>query len=317
MELSLQNIEVGYAGKPSLFSFNGELKLPSHKLTVIMGENGTGKSTLIKSIAGVLNLKSGKVLFSGEPIESISLKKQAETRAVMFTGRIKMPDVLVVDFLESANFSKVQLFEKTDKQVLLKALEFVEAEKFINTKIDDLSDGQYQRVALARALVQDTPILILDEPTAFLDYEAMRFLFEKLMELVNVHKKTVLISTHNVGFALNAAHEIWLIKNGGLAVGSPEDLETKAYFSNFRDTNLYPKNLIKKKTNFKLSDNSSELDCFLERGLMRLGYSINNESQNLLKVTQSEHGLSIKDEDRQQNFNSFKSFFEYLENNYD
>ncbi|MGY6560525.1 MAG: ABC transporter ATP-binding protein [Luteibaculaceae bacterium] len=316
MELKISALSVGYEENPILFEVKHSLTLPKGKITALMGSNGSGKSTLIKILAGVLNPLSGSVLVNNAPVSSYSLPALAQLRAVMFTGRTRMPQTTVSDFVEVALFSNNKLSSGQKKDLVLEHLTFTESIQFAQLPIDSLSDGQYQRVALARALVQQTPILILDEPTAFLDFEAMRFLFEKLMEISKKQHKTILISTHHIPFALNAANEIWLIKNKELISGSPEDMEVNGHFSAFTQFNLNPQLAVAKQTVFSLEEHHSAVSCYLERGIRRLGFTVEPNASNQITVLK-EGGFALnKGGQEVERFKNFSDLYNHIDQHY-
>jgi len=306
MKLSAKNISVGYHGKKKLFICPENLVLEKGKLTALIGANGAGKSSLIKVLAGVLKPLSGNVFLNEQQISSLGLIEQAKYRAVLFTGRENLPNISVFDFLKIARYAHGKSENQQLESLFFEKLKLVNALDFADKKINELSDGQYQKIALARVLVQETPIIILDEPTAFLDFGTMRFLFEKLMELCVLEGKTILISTHNIEFALNAADNIWLIENNNLITGSPEDLELNGFFKSFRETKL-KKQLRKINANNFCIKGNSEATCLLERGLIRQGFSITENAENTLEIKENKIVLN-----NEKTFETYQTFYKYL-----
>lgn len=163
-------------------------------LTAIVGRNGCGKSTLLRTLAGLLVPLKGGVVLMGSPMGSLKAKDRARQLALVLTDRISVGGLSVMEVVSLGRHPHPT--SHNDEELSLQALEDLGIAHLAHTATDTLSDGERQKVAIARALNQDSPVLLLDEPTAFLDFEAR----VELMQLLQKVSKTkrVVFSTHDL-----------------------------------------------------------------------------------------------------------------------
>ena len=203
--MRIENLSIGY--KQALvehlsFGF-------SEGLTCLVGPNGSGKSTLLKTIAGLIKPLSGSIFILGKDYSNISAKNLAKLIAYVPSGFPAETNVKVFDFVALGRIPHTNAFgklEQKDIDITNFAMEQAELAEFAKRRVSSLSDGEKQRVALARALAQDTKILLMDEPTAFLDYPHRIKLFEFLTEKQKT--KICLISSHELDLAKRFANNI-------------------------------------------------------------------------------------------------------------
>ncbi len=213
--LSLTNLEVGYNSKSLLSAVN--LNANKGELIALMGLNGTGKTTLFKTILKETPSLSGKVLFGDKELEINQLQSQI---SVVYTERISIYGFSVTDMIAMGRMPHTNRFGKLtakDKEVIHTSIKSLKLEDIAETQIDNLSDGQFQKVMIARALAQETTILLLDEPTAFLDIKNKKMIHELLVDLSQNHNKTILVSTHDLSFCQSHCDKVWLAKEGKLS----------------------------------------------------------------------------------------------------
>jgi len=211
--LHTDNLLIGYKKEQPLYE-TGKLVLKQNTLTVIAGRNGCGKSTLLHTLAGLHKPLSGKVYYHGSAIDQIPVKKRSRLFSMVLTGRIRNQYLRVQDLLLLTIQANEGFFASRQKNAIQKSKEtalLCKIENLLTKSINHLSDGEYQRVMIARALVQDTPLLLLDEPVAHLDPVAQRKTFDLLSELVKNGNKTILAATHAFNLAHHYADEFWLI----------------------------------------------------------------------------------------------------------
>lgn len=228
--LSTENLTVGYQvsgkGIPILEDINVSL-LPG-QLVCFMGPNGVGKSTLIRSITGIQKAISGKVIIDGKPLSSISNEDLAKLMSVVLTDKINAANLSVYELVALGRYPYMGWnvsFSKNDIEKIEKAVETTNITHLTNKKVFELSDGQLQKVMIARALSQDTPIVILDEPTAHLDLNNRVEVINLLSELAKNSNKAILMATHELDLALQSADRLWLAgPNEPIIDGFPEDL---------------------------------------------------------------------------------------------
>lgn len=227
--LKTVNLIVGYKDKEVLQGLN--LTLKQGELTCLLGPNGAGKSTLIRALTGIQKPLSGEVRLQDRLIQDYSQKAIAHQLSLVLTDRIGTGNLTVYALVSLGRFpytSWMGSLNERDKKLIHWALEVTGTLSFANRHIGELSDGEKQKVMIARALVQDTGIVILDEPTAHLDSPNRIEIFHLLRELTAETGKTILISTHEIDMAIEHSDKMWLITpEKTISTGLPEDLILK------------------------------------------------------------------------------------------
>lgn len=220
--LSTQSLRVGH-GTQSLVE-GIDLELRAGELVALIGVNGGGKSTLLNTLAGLHPSVSGEVWIGGVPIRAMAAVERARHLALVLTGRpaVGLLDVRSVVALGrqpwTGHFGRLAAIdlEKVDA-----AMDAADVSALAARALQDLSDGEAQRVMIARALAQDTPLILLDEPMAFLDLVHRIRLLRLLKEQVRSASKGVLLSTHDLHLALDHCDRVLLIHGKALWSGSP------------------------------------------------------------------------------------------------
>ncbi len=220
MELKLNNVTIGYKGGEALCS-DINVSAKSGEAIALIGSNGAGKSTLLRSIASLVKLRSGLVTLDGEEIGKMAVEKRAQMISMVTTENIGIAyttakQIIALGRVPYSGWAGKLSVE--DQNIVEQAMERTNTTAFANRTIDTLSDGQRQRVMLARALAQTTPLLLLDEPTAFLDPENREMIIRLLWELASEMNKIVIYSTHEVELAKRATTRCWEMKNRALSV---------------------------------------------------------------------------------------------------
>ena len=199
--LTFSHLDIGYATRRVATDLSGTL--PQGSFTALVGRNGSGKSTLLRTLAGLQKPLAGEIELNGKALASYSSKDLARQRAIVLTHVEEVAALTVEQMVETGRTPYTNLTGKlseNDREVVRKALETTKLEDLRSTPVTELSDGQRQRVFIATALAQDTPILFLDEPSAYLDYESREALFTLLKRLAEEEKKCILCSTHDLDF---------------------------------------------------------------------------------------------------------------------
>jgi iron complex transport system ATP-binding protein len=212
--IEFASLSIGY--KKSLAE-NLSLEIPEG-VTCLIGPNGSGKSTLLKTIAGLIKPLAGSVSIFGKNCSAINKKDLAKLVAFVPSRFPWEANISVFDFVALGRIphtNSLGKLEKLDLERINFAMEQAEVADFAKRRVNNLSDGEKQRVSLARMLAQDTKILLLDEPTAFLDYPHRIKLFEFLKNLCT--DKTCLVSTHELDLAKKYAKNILQINGKGNA----------------------------------------------------------------------------------------------------
>lgn len=211
---------------------NLDLALIPGKLTCFMGPNGIGKSTLIRTLAGLQKPLSGEIRYDGINIgRAVDLPQHL---AVVLTDRISAINMTAFEVVAFGRYPylgwDVKLSEK-DQEIITQTLTEFRIDHLRNKKIHELSDGQMQMVMIARAVIQNTPSILLDEPTAHLDLNNRLEIMNLLRKLAHHSDKAILVSTHELDLALQTADIIWLAGHDkGITTGIPEDLVLNGAF---------------------------------------------------------------------------------------
>lgn len=219
-----ENLSVGYAAGTPLVLFEGlNLQLSAGELVCFMGPNGIGKSTLMRTLAGLHQPIDGKVV--GVDVKSVAL---------VLTERVATTNMTVHELVGFGRYPYLNWSAKlstVDEQKVDEALAMVHLDYLSAKKINELSDGQMQMVMIARALAQETPYLLLDEPTAHLDLNNRVEIMKLLRTLARTAGKSILVATHELDLALQMADVIWLAtRNKEVITGMPEDLVLSGAF---------------------------------------------------------------------------------------
>ncbi|MCH5335126.1 MAG: ABC transporter ATP-binding protein [Alistipes sp.] len=212
------------------------------RIVALVGRNGTGKSTLLRAVAGLETsaLRGGRILLAGEDVAGMDAATRARAVSVVTTERCRtaaLPAEDVVALGRAPYTGRTGRLTEHDRRIVARSLEMVGMEAFARKGMDSLSDGEAQRVMIARALAQSTPVILLDEPTAFLDLPGRYELCMLLRSLAHESGKCVLFSTHEPDIALRVCDGILLIDPPRLlSAGSGSDAREELIDCLFRDS---------------------------------------------------------------------------------
>lgn len=212
MSISLRHITLAYGRRTLLEEVSAEFAPQS--LTALIGRNGTGKSTLLRAVAGLNPAAKGDVCLCGRLLAELAPQQRAATVSFVTTERVRIANLACEDVvaLGRAPYTNwIGRLREEDRQIVHRALEQVGMGAFARKTMDRMSDGECQRVMIARALAQDTPVILLDEPTAFLDLPNRYELAILLRRLAHEERKCILFSTHDLDIALSLCDAVALI----------------------------------------------------------------------------------------------------------
>ena len=259
------------------------------ELVGLAGKNGSGKSTLIKSILGLLPVLKGKIEINSENIQHWDVQKRAREIAVVFSRLSQAPGIPVFDMVALGRLPYKSGFSKlnsTEISLIENALEMVGIPQLRNRLANELSDGQLQMAMIARALVQDTQIVIMDEPTSHLDIENQFRIFELIYNLSKDTGKTFIVASHQIELLLQNASQIWWMDNGEFHAGFPEQiayeqrifekLSQEQIKFNYQTGSFKFQHLKNKSVN--LISDGSDLAYWVKHALERNGFEISNNS---------------------------------------
>jgi iron complex transport system ATP-binding protein len=237
--IETSGLSVGYGqGKKVVpLHANINVKLMEGEFACLLGPNGAGKSTLLKTFAGFLPQIAGELLIKGKNPKLISNVQRASLISVVLTERLLVPNMTVYDLVALGRSPFTGFFgrlKSKDRIAVIRAIQDVGLKGFEERNIIQISDGERQKACIAKALVQETPLILLDEPTAFLDLPSRVEIMHLLKDLAHYHGKGILLSTHDLDLALQTADKVWLLASGlPMETGVPEDLVLTNEFRKF------------------------------------------------------------------------------------
>jgi iron complex transport system ATP-binding protein len=297
--LSFDSLKIGYvSGK------NKNILLPplnsraySGELIAVIGRNGIGKSTLLRTIAGLQQPLGGEIFYYGENIKSYSRLELAQKVGYISTEIVKVSNMSVYDLVALGRFPHTNWIGKIDRkdhEAIMDAIEKTSMTLFYRKYVTELSDGERQKAMIARVLAQDAGIMIMDEPTAFLDIAARHEILQLLHTLSDKSRKTIIFSTHDLQMAINRSDKIWLILDNELVEGAPEDLIMAGAFEHLFDNSAISFNpgdgtfsFPNKEKGTMYLEGEGYLRLWTEKAIIRAGFSIAKEKHVPYIVTPS------------------------------
>ena len=223
--IELHDVTLGYGDR--VLMADASVGFGWGELTALIGRNGTGKSTLLRTIAALSRPRSGTITVEGKDLFSLSMKEVAERISFVSTDDVRVQNLRVRDVvaLGRAPYTNwVGRLTAEDKAKVEESLRLVGMAAFADSSVESLSDGERQRVMIARALAQDTPIILLDEPTAFLDLPNKYEICLLLRRLTHQEGKCILFSTHDLSIAIELCDTIAMIEGGEFRYGTAQML---------------------------------------------------------------------------------------------
>ncbi|MBI9036336.1 MAG: ABC transporter ATP-binding protein [Bacteroidales bacterium] len=237
--LYIDNLAIGYkSGKDSRILHKDLcFGIQQGEMNCLLGPNGAGKSTLLRTISGFQPAFNGDIKLKGKSTHDISAAELSQSIAVVLTDRIDAGNLRVYDIASMGRHPYTSFWgslTSKDLRMVGQALEMTGMISMKNRMFSSLSDGEKQKVMIAKALAQDTPIMILDEPTAFLDFPSKIEIMRLLKKLSTDTSKSILMSTHDVELAIQSADRIFLLaQEKPFVAGIPEDLVINDHIHNF------------------------------------------------------------------------------------
>ena len=296
--LETKNLSIGYKTKSTerVISKNLDLTLEPGQLVCLLGSNGSGKSTLMRTIAGLQPALEGVVCIGQQPLANLKSAELAQKLSLVLTERIEAGNLTALEVItlgRTPYTGWLGALGNTDHAKIDDAVSLTHVEDLVNRKIHQLSDGERQKVMLARALAQDTELILLDEPTAHLDLPNRVEMMRLLHTLARQTGKAILLSTHELDLALQAADQLWLMhQDGALVTGVPEDLVLNGAFESafaksgfFFDKNSGTFNIYQDICAHSVSISGDPMLAFwTKRALQREGYGVTSHDQATYKV---------------------------------
>ena len=230
--LAFHALTTGYChgSRQSIVGRGLEGSLPRGTLTVLLGTNGAGKSTLLRTLAGLQPPLAGDIFWEGNSLASLTPEERAKRLSIVLTvrpetGNLTVREVVALGRLPHRQGLWGSRNAAADAEAVESAMRLTTTSAWSERPVSRLSDGERQRVFIAKALAQETPLILLDEPTAFLDYPSRVQFFNLLKRLTNEMGKTVLLSSHDVELAAAHADRILLLSKESLCLAPTEPKE--------------------------------------------------------------------------------------------
>ena len=237
--INTKSLSAGYRKRKSVTTVlrNVDLELHEGELVSLLGANGAGKSTLIRTICGLQPALAGRVMVGDKDVERLTPRQLSKTIALVTTERTFAGGLTVSELVGLGRHPHTGFLgrlDEHDRQIVATAIEKVGISHKSESYVAELSDGERQKVMIAKALAQETPVIFLDEPTAFLDFPSKIEMMQLLWRLSRQTHKTIFLSTHDLDLALQIADRVWLMdREQGITVGTPEDLTLDGRLARF------------------------------------------------------------------------------------
>ena len=305
MFLQIKNTTIGYQ-KPLISEVNASLDFGD--VCLLIGNNGVGKTTLIKSILNQIPTLNGEIVLQNQPLKRLSQKKIAEQIAVVFSKSQVPANFTLTDLVALGKYIHYPYYfnlNNSDLQEVEKIIESLNLTQYKDFPLQKLSDGNLQKAFIGRALAQNSPMIILDEPTTHLDEKNKIIILKLLRNLAKNHNKLILFSSHDWRLAKEFSDNIWLVDDGKLEAGIAEEI-------------LLKHNELLNPEVFRFNENFVAPQIFAPQLEKEMLYSFlqKNFRKNLssLKFEFKDHFWEIPDDKIQRKFNSFKEIAEFIAN---
>ena len=237
--IQIKSLSTGYRGKNNVTVVAHDINATIYggELTCLLGPNGAGKSTLLRTLSAFLPPVKGEITIMGRNLNDYSDKELAKTIGVVLTEKTDLRNMSVEDLIGLGRSPYTGFWgtlHQQDREIVANAIEMVSISSLKDRMVQTLSDGERQKVMIAKALAQETPVIFLDEPTAFLDFPSKVEIMQLLHNLSRTTGKTIFLSTHDLELALQISDTIWLMdQTNGVITGTPEKLATDGTLSRF------------------------------------------------------------------------------------
>ena len=236
--LTLTSLAIGYNDGKRIYKVAEDINamLSVGELVSLIGSNGAGKSTLLRTISAFQPPLSGEIVYDGCTEPKHSASHLSRLLAIVLTGRepiynLNAREVVAMGRMPYTGF--LGRNSDNDSKVVANAMEMLGILTLAERKVETLSDGERQKVMIAKALAQQTPIILLDEPTAFLDFKSRVQLMQTLRALAREAKKAILLSTHDLDLALQLSDKLWVMDEGRMYTGTVQQLSDSGVLSTF------------------------------------------------------------------------------------
>ncbi|MEH2088650.1 ABC transporter ATP-binding protein [Nostoc sp.] len=296
--LTTHNLTIGYKTSRKTFrcvASDISVSLQAGELVCLLGPNGAGKSTLLRSLAGMQPPIDGEVRLLGENIYKLAPQELAKRLSLVLTEKVDVGMLSAYTLVSMGRYPYTDWWGNLtpeDETIVTWAIKSVGAVHLAQRQVSELSDGERQKIMIARALAQSPIVMLLDEPTAFLDLPRRVEIMQLLRQLARETNQAILLSTHDLDLALRLADKVWLLStNGILNVGAPEDLVLSGAFADTFESEGVEFDVASGEFHLHTS-HKGEINLIGEgiatiwtiRALKRAGFKV-NQSQNSLSIS--------------------------------
>ena len=232
--IELKNLTTGYGEHIVARSINSII--PEGNLISLLGPNGVGKSTLLRTLCAFQPAISGDIIINGTSLQELTQPQFTRIISVVLTERLDVRAMTVHDLVSLGRSPYTGFWgrlDEEDERQVRQAIDQVGISELYEREIGTLSDGELQKAMIAKALAQQTPIILLDEPTAFLDFPSKVEMMRMLHRLAHEMNKTIFLSTHDVEMALQLSDQLWLMTAEGVHSGTPDELTADGSLADF------------------------------------------------------------------------------------
>lgn len=216
MKLTAEKLSIGYGSEKVIFR-DISFAACEGEMIALLGVNGIGKSTLLRTVSGLQKNVSGDILLDEKPLKDLSVQDKAKLIGIVLTEKIFVDNISVHEFIALGRMPYTGWLgnlSSRDWEEVEKVIAVMKMEKLRDKLFNEISDGEKQKVLIARALCQQTPVIILDEPTAFLDFRNKKEILELLSSIARDMKKIVILSTHDIEASIEFCSKCWLMTEG-------------------------------------------------------------------------------------------------------
>lgn len=228
--IKLTDLTIGYRSRKQTTTIANNLNgsFRQGELTSLLGRNGCGKSTLLRTITGFQQKLSGEITLMGRSSDHYDIRERALNISIVTTETTRVQGMTVYDLVAMGRSPHTGFWgtlNAHDKTMIEQSIAMVGMQDYAERELATLSDGEQQKCMIAKAMAQETPVIILDEPTSFLDYPSRVKTISLLSDLAHSQNKTIILSTHDLEQAVKFSDRLWLLdKEKGLTIGTPQDL---------------------------------------------------------------------------------------------
>lgn len=325
--MQCSKLAIGYHGKKkqaTCLEKDINLGVKAGELVCLLGPNGSGKSTLMRTLAGLLPPLEGTVFINNIELNKLSAPRRSRLLSLVLTDKLSLGAMKVRDIVAVGRYPYISFMgklQKEDERAIAESLDLVHMAHYADTFYNELSDGEKQRVMIAKALAQDTPLIMLDEPTAHLDLPNRVEIMNSLKRLAEQTNKAILLSTHELDLALQSSDTIWLMNPGReMFVGVPEDLVLNGNFEEvFHNKSfVFDKLSGSFKLNYpaqkKLSLQGEGLSyIWTKRALQRKSYELVDSAYAKLRITATNKAWFVESGDSRHELKTIAELLEYIQ----